>query len=74
MEENIIEIKSRITINVDVSARKQHMCEKDYICKPSTWSCKNRKYLASIIDDSVITCDEIINVEAKSNDEEQKQF
>ena len=34
--------------------------EKDYIWNPATWSCKNGKYLASIIDDSVITCDEII--------------
>ena len=35
---------------------------------------KNGKYLASIVDDSVITCDEIIqsndkNAEAKSNNE-----
>ena len=36
------------------------MCEKDYIWNPATCSCKNGKYLASIIDDSVITCDEII--------------
>ena len=35
-------------------------------------SCKNGKYLASIIDDSVITCDEIINAEAKLYDEEIK--
>ena len=27
---------------------------------PVTCSCKNGKYLASVIDDSVITCDEII--------------
>ena len=40
--------------------------EKDYIWNPATWSCKNGKYLASIIDDSVITCDEIIK--------KQKQF
>ena len=35
------------------------MCKKDYICNPATCSCKNSKYLASIIDDSVISCDEI---------------
>ena len=35
------------------------MCEKDYIWNPATCSCENGKYLASIIDDSVITCDEI---------------
>ena len=37
------------------------MCaKKDYIWSPATCSCKNDKYLASIIDDSVIMCDEII--------------
>ena len=36
------------------------MCEKkNYIWNPPPCSCKNGKYLASIIDDSVITCDEI---------------
>ena len=37
--------------------KKHHMCEKDYIWNHATCSCKNGKYLASIIDDSVITCD-----------------
>ena len=50
--------------------KKHDMYEKDYIWNPSTCSCKNGKYLASIIDDSVITCDEIIDDEAKSNDKE----
>ena len=36
------------------------MYEKDHIQNPVTCSCENGKYLASIIDDSVITCDEII--------------
>ena len=40
--------------------QKHHICEKDYIWNPATCSCENEKYLASIIDDSVITCDEII--------------
>ena len=35
------------------------MCEKDYVWNPVTWSSENGKYLASIIDDSVITCNEI---------------
>ena len=34
--------------------------KKDYIWNPSTCSCENGKCLASIMDDSVITCDEII--------------
>ena len=34
---------------------KQHnICEKDYIWNPATCSCENRKYLASIMDDSAI--------------------
>ena len=40
--------------------KKHHTCKKDDICNPATCSCKNGKYLAIIIDDSVITCDEII--------------
>ena len=40
---------------------KKHICEKDCIWNPATCSCKNGKYLASIIDDLVIKCDEIIN-------------
>ena len=50
--------------------KKRHVCEKNYIWNPATGSCENGKYLASIIDDSAIMCDEIIKVdtEAKSND------
>ena len=52
--------------------KKRHVCEKDYIWNPATCSCQNGIYLASIIDDSAITCDEIIDAEVKSNDEETK--
>ena len=45
---------------------KRHVCEKDYIWNPATCSCENAKYLASIIDDSVITCDKIIDEETKT--------
>ena len=37
------------------------MCEKDCNWNLATGSSKNGKYLASIIDDSMITCDKIIN-------------
>ena len=41
--------------------KEHHICEKYYIWNPATCSFKNGKYLASITDDdSVITCDEII--------------
>ena len=39
---------------------KCHVYEKDYTWNPATCSCSNGKYLASIMDDSVITCDEVI--------------
>ena len=37
------------------------MCKKYHIWTPVTCCCENDKYLASVIDDSVITCDEIID-------------
>ena len=50
MGKNVIQINGGITINVDVSVKKHYVCEKDYIWNPSTCSCENGKYLASIID------------------------
>ena len=46
---------------------KKHICEEeDYIWNPTvTCYCKNGTYVAHIIDDSVITCDEIIKEETK---------
>ena len=54
--------------------KKHHISERVYICNPAICSCKNGKYLASIIDNSVITCDKFINsdAEAKSYDKEIK--
>ena len=40
--------------------KEHHMCKKDYICNLATFSCENSKYLSSIIGDSVIMCDEIV--------------
>ena len=51
---------------------KKHICEKEYILNLPTFSYKNGKYLASIMDDSVIMCDEIIAREAKLFDKETK--
>ena len=48
--------------------KKSHICEKDYVWNPATCNCENGKYLASIMDDSAIICDEVI----KSYDEEIK--
>ena len=68
MVENVTQIKSGITINVDVSAKNIIYLKKNYIWNPATFSCKNGKYLASITDSSVITCNEIIEAEATSCD------
>ena len=50
--------------------KKHHPCVKYYIWNPAICSCKTGKYLASIIDNSIITCGEIIyttkNVPTKS--------
>ena len=51
MEENVIQIDGRITINIDWGAKKWHVCEKDYVWNPATCSYKNRKYLSSIMED-----------------------
>ena len=62
--------------------KKCHTCEKDYVYNLSTWNCENGRYLASIMDDSVILYDEIREsydevAEAKSynktNSNEKKQ-
>ena len=45
---------------------KQHICTKDYTWNPDTCSFKNGKHLASTMDDSVITCDKIIDAEGKT--------
>ena len=52
--------------------KKHHICEKDYIWNPALCSFENGRYLVSFMDDSVITCDEIIDAEATSIDEEAK--
>ena len=45
--------------------KKHHICEKDYIWNLASCNCKNGKYSTSISDKSVVTCDEIIDAEAK---------
>ena len=45
-------------LNADVRVKKNHICEKKYVWNSSI--CENGKHLASIMNDSVITCDEVI--------------
>ena len=52
------------------SPKKHRVFKKDYILNPATCSCENGKHLASINNGLVITCDEIKDAEAKSNDKE----
>ena len=72
MVESVIQIKKGIKINVDagVKIKKKSCVPKKiifgYIWSSATCSCKNDKYLASDIEDSVITCDEIIDAVSKS--------
>ena len=40
--------------------KKRHVYKKDYIWNPSECNCENRKYLGSIMNDSAITCNEVI--------------
>ena len=42
--------------------KKHHLCEKkQHVWSPSKCIFENRKYLASIMDDSTIICDEVTN-------------
>ena len=59
MEENVIQINGGIAINVDASV-KNNVCKKYYVWNPTTCNCDNGKYLASIMDDSTIICDEVM--------------
>ena len=40
---------------------EHNACKKDYVLNPATCSDRNGGYLAGNINDSVITCDEIMN-------------
>ena len=60
--ENLIQIKSAITINVGANVeiknkKKQNKKTIDYIWNTGVCSCENGKYFSSIIDISVTTCD-----------------
>ena len=52
--------------------KKRHVCEKDYVWNLATCSCENGKYLASIMDDSAIMCDEILEETVPTNLNESK--
>ena len=65
MEENVIQINGGIIINVDVSVKTSSVKKRLYLesCYMLLWKWK---YSASISDDLVIACDEIIDADAKA--------
>ena len=68
MKKSVIQINGGIMINVDVSVKNVMYVKKKYVRNPATCNCKNGKYLASFMDDSAITNDEVI----ESYNEDQK--
>ena len=65
MEENVIQINGGITIYVDVNVKNIIYMKKIIFGTLLHVDTKLEKYLVSVIDDSVITCDEIIEEETK---------
>ena len=59
MEEIAIQINGGIMINVNVSV-KNVIYVKKILQNPALCDCENRKYLANVMDDSVIMSGEII--------------
>ena len=52
IEQNVSQISGEIMIGIDGSVK--NISEKDYVWNPATCMYKNRKYLASIMDDSAV--------------------
>ena len=67
IEENKTQSNCGITINVEVSVKTSYM-QKNYIWTLVRVVVKDEKYLASIMDDSVILCDETIDTEETKTD------
>ena len=75
IEENTLHINGGIMKNVNVSVENVIYVKKIIFgILVHENCCENGKYLESIMDDSVITCDEIIDAEAKSFVKETKKF
>ena len=61
MEQNEIQINGGIMINVDMTVKNIIYVKNIYdVWNPDTCNCENGKCLASIMDDSVTTCDEFM--------------
>ena len=65
MVENVIQIKSGITINIDASGKYITHVKKIIFGILQQVVAKNGKYLVSIIDNLAIACGEMIDAEEK---------
>ena len=55
-------------------SKKRRVCVKDFAWNLATCNCENGKYLAILMDDSAIMCDEIMeSYEEETNFNEKKQ-
>ena len=70
MEENVIHINGGKVIDVDVSVKSFMYVKNHYVWNPAACNCENGKYLASIMNDSVIICDKFIVLYAKPSPED----
>ena len=66
MEKIVIQVNGRITINADVRVNNVMYVKK---IKLGILLLEDGKYLASTMDDSVIACDEVIDVEDRNFNE-----
>ena len=66
MEKIVIQVNGRITINADVRVNNVMYVRK---IKLGILLLEDGKYLASTMDDSVIACDEVIDVEDRNFNE-----
>ena len=51
---------------------KVHVCGKDYFWNRATCNFENEKYIANIMNDSTIICDEVIDENDETNFIEKK--
>ena len=73
MEGNLIQINCAVTINVDLSVKNvMYVKKENNVWNIATRSCENGKCLTSVMDDSAITCNEVIESYEEDADEEAK--
>ena len=65
MEQNVIQINE-----YQCECKKGNICEKDYVWNTAKYNCENQKYLESIMDNSGIIWDEVIDAGAKLSQKE----